>query len=269
MKDYAQPPEGLAVEHDNAVLRVRLDRPQRRNALTDEMVLALIETIEVAGSDETVRVIALSGTGDDFCSGFDLGQRGKGEETPRAGATQRRMRWQVNRLIPTMLETQTPIVTAAKGWIIGLGLHLVLASDFAVVADDARLRAPFATMGFTPDSGGSWLLPRLAGVARAKEMIMLGQDVTGAQAASWGMVHRAAPMADVDPGAQEVVGELASAATVAVGLSKLLIHRGLGVDLERHLADEALAIELSSRSDDFHEYSRARREKRDPKFEGR
>ena len=98
---------------------------------------------------------------------------------------------------------------------------------------------------------------------------MLGREVTGAQAASWGMVHRAAPAADVDARTQELVDELASAATVAVGLSKLLIHRGLGVDLERHLADEALAIELSSRSDDFHEHSRARRERRDPKFEGR
>jgi 2-(1,2-epoxy-1,2-dihydrophenyl)acetyl-CoA isomerase len=269
MKHYPEPLEGLAVEHDVSVLRVRLDRPQRRNALTDDMVLALIETIEAAGSDESIRVIALSGNGDDFCSGFDLGQRGNEDEKPRTGATQRRMRWQVNRLIPTMLETQTPIVTAAKGWIIGLGLHLVLASDFAVVADDARLRAPFATMGFTPDSGGSWLIPRLVGIARAKEMIMLGHDVTGAQAASWGMVHRAVHAADVDRVAGELVDELASAATVAVGLSKLLIHRGLGVDLERHLADEALAIELSSRSDDFHEYARARREKRDPKFEGR
>jgi 2-(1,2-epoxy-1,2-dihydrophenyl)acetyl-CoA isomerase len=100
-------------------------------------------------------------------------------------------------------------------------------------------------------------------------MIMLGRDVTGAQAASWGMLHRASPADQVDVAANEVVDELASAATVAVGLSKLLIHRGLGVDLERHLADEALAIELSSRSEDFHEHSRARREKRDPKFEGR
>jgi 2-(1,2-epoxy-1,2-dihydrophenyl)acetyl-CoA isomerase len=269
MKDYPEPPEGLAVEHDGAGLRVRLDRPDRRNALTDEMVLALIETIEAAGSDESVRVIALSGMGDDFCSGFDLGQRGKGDEKPRAGATQRRMRWQVNRLIPTMLETQTPIVTAAKGWIIGLGLHLVLASDFAVVADDARLRAPFATMGFTPDSGGSWLLPRLVGVARAKEMLLLGREISGAQAVEWGMVHRAVAASDLDAVTGELIDELASAATVAVGLSKLLIHRGLGVDLERHLADEALAIELSSRSEDFHEYARARRDKRDPKFEGR
>jgi 2-(1,2-epoxy-1,2-dihydrophenyl)acetyl-CoA isomerase len=269
MKDYPEPPEGLAVEHDGNVLRARLDRPERRNALTDEMVLALIETIEAAGSDESVRVIALSGTGDDFCSGFDLGQRGKRDEKPRAGATQRRMRWQVNRLIPTMLETQTPIVTAARGWVIGLGLHLLLASDFAVVAGDARLRAPFATMGFTPDSGGSWLIPRLAGIARAKELIMLGREISGARAADWGMVHRAVPDAQVDATGGDLVDELASAATVAVGLSKLLIHRGLTVDLERHLADEALAIEVSSRSDDFHEHARARREKRDPKFEGR
>jgi 2-(1,2-epoxy-1,2-dihydrophenyl)acetyl-CoA isomerase len=274
VKEYPAPPEGLVVERAAPVLRLRLDRPERRNAVTDEMVLALIETIEAAGSDESIRVIALSGTGEHFCSGFDLGQRG-GEEgksaagAVRTGSTQRRMRWQVNRLIPTMLETQTPIVTSARGWIIGLGLHLALASDFAVVAVDARLGAPFVTMGFTPDSGGSWLIPRLAGVARAKEMILLGREVSGAQAAQWGMVHRAVPPNEVDAVAGELVDELASAATVAVGLSKLLIHRGLGVDLERHLADEALAIELASRSDDFHEYARARRDKRDPKFQGR
>lgn len=269
MKTYPEPPDGLAVERDGAVLRLRLDRPDRRNAVTDDMVVAMIETIEAAGSDESVRVMELSGTGEHFCSGFDLGLRGGDDGKPRAGATQRQMRWHVNRLIPTMLETQTPIVTRATGWVIGLGLHLVLASDFAVVADDARLRAPFATMGFTPDSGGSWLIPRLAGVARAKEMLMLGREVSGAQAAGWGLVHRSASAAEVPRVAAELVAELASAATVAVGLSKLLIQRGLTVDLERHLADEAFAIELASRSDDFHEYAQARREKRDPEFRGR
>lgn len=269
MKEYPRPPDGLVVERAGPVLRLTLNRPERRNAVTDAMVLALIETIEAAGSDESIRVMVLSAAGDDFCSGFDLSERGGGEEKPRAGSTQRRMRWQVNRLIPTMLETQTPIVTAACGWIIGLGLHMVLASDFAILADDARLREPFTRMGFTPDSGGSWLIPRLAGIARAKEIIMLGHEISGAQAGEWGMVYRAVPAADVDTVAAEVVDELTSAATVAVGLSKLLIHRGYGVDLERHLADEALAIELSSRSDDFHEHARARRDKRDPKFQGR
>jgi 2-(1,2-epoxy-1,2-dihydrophenyl)acetyl-CoA isomerase len=216
-----------------------------------------------------VRVIALTGTGDHFCSGFDMGLRGKRDTKPRAGATQRQMRWHVNRLIPTMLETQTPIVTAATGYIIGLGLNLVLASDFAVVAEDARLRAPFTGMGFTPDSGASWLIPRLVGVARAKEMLLLGREVSGARAQEWGLVHRAVAADAVAQEADSLVAELAGAATVAVGLAKLLVQRSLTVDLERHLADEALAIELSSRSDDFKEPGRARREGRAPDFRGR
>jgi 2-(1,2-epoxy-1,2-dihydrophenyl)acetyl-CoA isomerase len=269
LKPYPTPPDGLVVEADGAVLRLRLDRPDRRNAITDDMVLALIETIEAAGSDESVRVIALTGTGEHFCSGFDLGTRGGGGTKPRAGATQRQMRFHVNRLIPTMLETQTPIVTAATGYIIGLGLNLVLASDFAVVADDARLRAPFTGMGFTPDSGASWLIPRLVGVARAKEMLLLSREITGVEAADWGLVHRSSPPKSVAKVADALVNELAAAATVAVGLTKLLVQRSLTVDLERHLADEALAIELTSRSGDFQEYTRARKDRRDPNFEGR
>jgi 2-(1,2-epoxy-1,2-dihydrophenyl)acetyl-CoA isomerase len=268
MKRYADPVEGLVVEHDDAVLRLRLDRPERRNAITDDMVLAMVDTIEAAGSDESVRVIELSATGEHFCSGFDLGLRGGGER-PRTGATQRYMRWHTSRLIVTMLETQTPIVTAATGWVVGLGLHVVLASDFAVVADDARLWAPFTTLAFTPDSGGSWLIPRLVGVARAKELLMLGRRFSGADAAAWGMLHRAVPAADVASTAAGLVEELASAATVAVGLTKLLVQRGLAADLEHHLADEAFAMEVASRSEDFHENVQAKREKRAPEYRGR
>ncbi|MBV8951728.1 MAG: enoyl-CoA hydratase/isomerase family protein [Actinobacteria bacterium] len=268
MKPYPEQPDGLVVEHVPPVLHLRLDRPARRNALTDDIVLALVDTIEAAGSDDAVRVISLSGKGGHFCSGFDLGLRG-GAERPRTGATQRQMRWHVNRLIPTMLETQTPIVTAASGWVVGLGLHLVLASDFAIVAEDARLRDPFTALGFTPDSGGSWLIPRLVGVARAKEMLMLGREISGATAAEWGLVHRAVRGSEVAAQAGRLVDELARAATVAVGLTKLLVHRSLESDLQHHLADEALTMELVSRSEDFHENVRARREKRDPEFRGR
>lgn len=269
MRAYPSDVEGLVVEHDGAVLRVRLDRPDRRNAITDDMVLAMTDVIEVAGSDQSVRVIHLSGAGDHFCSGFDLSLRG-GETGPtRTGATQRQLRWHVNRLIPTLLETQTPVVTSVKGWCIGLGMNLALASDFVVAADDARFWAPFVEAGFTPDSGGSWLVTRLVGVARAKEMLMLGRKIEGAQAADWGLIHRAVPAGDVDTVADELVAELASAATVAVGLAKLLVQRSLTVDLTRHLEDEGFALELSSRSEDFAEHNRARREKRPPEFSGR
>jgi 2-(1,2-epoxy-1,2-dihydrophenyl)acetyl-CoA isomerase len=269
MKPYPDPLDGLLVEHDGPALRITFDRPARRNSLTDPIVLALIDTIDAAASDESVRVVVLTGTGEHFCSGFDLGERTPGPDKPRVGSIHRRMHWHVNRLIPAMLQSQTPIVCQVRGWAIGLGLNLALASDFAVVADDARLWAPFTTFGFTPDSGGSWLLPRLAGVARAKDMLMLGRKVSGTEAAEWGLVHRSVPGDDLDAATAEVVGALAAAPTVAVGLTKLLVHRGLTTEIERHLAEEGYAMEVSSRSDDFKEYGRAAREKRDPDFKGR
>lgn len=271
MTAYPETVDGLIVSRDGPVLLLTLDRPARKNALTDDIVLALITAFDAAGLDESVRVVALTGTGDDFCSGFDLGQRSgsPGDARPRVGSVQRRMQTHVNRLIPTMLETQVPIVATASGWCIGLGLNLLLASDFAIVADDARLRAPFTSFGFTPDSGASWLLPRLVGVARAKEMLLLGRAVSGAQAAEWGLVHRAVPSADLASSTAALVDELASAATVAIGLTKALVHRGLTTDLAHQLGDEGLAMELSSRSDDFREYAKARRDKRDPDFQGR
>lgn len=269
MKPYPEAPDGLVVDHDGPVLRLRLDRPDRRNALTDPIVYALVDLFDAAGSDETVRVIHLTGTGDHFCSGFDLGERAPGPDRPRVGSIHRRMNGHVNKLIPTMLTTQTPIVCTARGWIIGLGLDLALASDFTVVADDARLWAPFTTFGFTPDSGASWLIPRLAGVARAKDMLMLGTKVGGADAATWGLVHSAVPAGELDATGEALVQRLATAPTVALGLTKLLVHRGLTADVDRHLADEAWALEVSSRSEDFKEHTRATGEKRDPMFGGR
>jgi 2-(1,2-epoxy-1,2-dihydrophenyl)acetyl-CoA isomerase len=269
MKPYPDVPDGLVVEHDGPILRVRIDRPERRNSLTDAIVYALADVFDAIGTDESVRVVHLTGTGDHFCSGFDLGERAPGDDRPRVGSIHRRMHGHVNRLIPTMLTTQTPIVCTARGWIIGLGLDLALASDFAIVADDARLWAPFTTFGFTPDSGASWLIPRLAGVARAKDMLMLGTKVAGVDAAAWGLVHRAVPPADLDLAGEELVARLASGPTVALGLTKLIVQRGLSVDIDRHLADEAWAMEVSSRSDDFKEYGRAAGEKREPRFEGR
>ncbi len=226
MKPYPDMPNGLTLEHDGPVLRLRIDRAERRNSLTDPMVYALTDTVDAAASDESVRVIHLEGEGQHFSSGFDLAERTPGPDRPRVGSVHRRMNAQVNRLIPAMLTCQTPIVCTARGWVIGLGLDILLATDFAVVADDARLWAPFTTFAFTPDSAASWLIPRLAGVARAREMLMLGEKVSGADAASWGLVHRAVPADELDAVSRELVERLAAAPTVAIGLTKLLLHRG-------------------------------------------
>ena len=260
----------IRVARDGGVLTLTIDRPKGRNSLDDAMVDTMISELEAAQNDESVRAILVTSTGDDFCTGFDIVARNeRAEGKPRVGAIQRRLPSQSNRLVPLILNTQVPVVCAVRGWAIGLGLHIAAAADFCVAADDARFWEPFMTRGFTPDSGATWLLPRLVGITRAKEMLLLGRRVSGEEAAAWGLIHCSVPAAEVDPAATALVEELASGPTVALGLAKWLVHTGNGLALEQHLHNEAFAMELSSRADDFKEGIAALREKRDPEFRGR
>ncbi len=172
-------------------------------------------------------------------------------------------------MIPLMLSVQVPIVSVVRGWAAGLGLQLVLASDFALVAEDASLWEPFTQRGFTPDSGATWLLPRRVGEVRARQMLLLGRTVSGAEAAEWGMVHRALPAGELEGATEDLVAELAAGPTVALGLAKWLLATAGGSDIGAALANEAFALEISSRSKDFREGLVAFREKRSPEFKGR
>lgn len=260
---------GLVVRRDGAALRITLDRPAARNAINTEMILALVDLVEGAGLDESVRVIVLDGAGDHFCTGADIIAKNAGGERPRVGSIQRRLPSQAHRLVPAILTVQVPVVCRVQGWAAGLGFHLALASDFCVADEGARFWEPFLSRGFTPDSGGAWLLPRIAGVARARELLLLGRELSGREAAEWGLVHGAVPAEALDESVEALVRQLAAAPTVAAGLTKWLLHAGAGLDLDRHLANEAFALELSSRSQDFKEGLAAFRDKRPPEFGGR
>ena len=262
--------EGLLVALDGGVLGLTLDRPAQRNAIDDTVMRGLIDAIDEAGRDEAVRAILLSGTGDHFCSGADIVARNTPTgDRPRVGSIQRRVPSLAHRLIPLVVNVQVPVVCAARGYVAGIGLHLAAAADFTVVADDATLWEPFAQRGFTPDSGGTWLLPRRIGPARARELLLLGRRLSGIEAAEWQLVHQAVPAADVATTASALAAQMAAGPTVTLGLTKWLLHQGEGRSLEAHLADEAFALELSSRSEDFREGLGAFQDKRDPDFKGR
>lgn len=266
------PVGGLGVALDGAVLRLTLDRPATRNALDDVMVAGLVDALDQAGRDEAVRAVVLAGAGDHFCGGADIVARnagGRDAPRPRVGSIQRRVPSLAHRLVPLVLSVQVPVVCRVQGWAAGIGFHLALAADFTVAADDARFWEPFARRGFTPDSGGSWLLPRLAGMVRARELLMLGRELGGAEAVDWGLIHAAVPAADLDAEVEALAGRLASGPTVALGLTKWLLRSGQSATLDAHLQDEALALELSSRSEDFREGLAAFADKRDPRFRGR
>ncbi|MFO7280662.1 MAG: enoyl-CoA hydratase-related protein [Thermoanaerobacterales bacterium] len=265
-----EPVEGLGVRLDGAVLRLTLDRPDRRNALTDTMVAGLIDALDAAGRDERVRAVLLTGAGDHFCGGADIVARNAtGGRRPRVGSIQRRVPSLAHRLIELVCTVQVPIVCAVRGWAAGIGLHLAAAADVTVAAVDARFWEPFAERGFTPDSGATWLLPRLVGPVRARELLLLGRPLDGAEAAEWGLIHRAVPAHRLDDEAAALVERLAAGPTVALGLTKWLLHAGQAAGLGEQLRNEAFALELSSRSEDFREGLAAFQEKRPPEFRGR
>jgi 2-(1,2-epoxy-1,2-dihydrophenyl)acetyl-CoA isomerase len=264
-------PVTVSASRDGGILRLHLDKPAKRNALDDDMVATLADEVDAAGRDEAVRSILVTAEGDHFCSGFDLVGRnaGDGEQRPRIGSIQRRLPSQAHRLVPVLCTTQVPIVVAARGWVAGIGLHIAAAADFLVLAEDARVWEPFSQRGFTADSGGTWLLPRLVGAQRARELLLLGRAIDGREAVEWGLAHAAVAAPDVDAEAERLARRLADGPTVALGLMKWLLHTSSDHTLEQHLRDEAFAMELSSRSEDFREGLAAFVEKRDPRFNGR
>lgn len=260
----------LVVHDESGVLTLRLDRPDRRNAVDEEMMLGLVAALEAAATDDDIRVIVLESTGEHFCGGADIiARNADSDRKPRVGSIQRRLPVQAHRLIELLCTVQRPVVCKVRGWAAGIGFQIALAADFTIAADDARFWEPFGERGFTPDSGGTWLLPRRVGEVRARELLLLGRALSGAEAADWGAIHRAVPDAALDDAVAEVVTRLASGPTVALGLTKWLLAAGASAELSAQLANEAFALELSSRTNDFREGIAAFREKREPRFEGR
>jgi 2-(1,2-epoxy-1,2-dihydrophenyl)acetyl-CoA isomerase len=254
----------------DGVLRITLDRPSHKNSLTPASVRAIVETLEAAAADDALRAVLLDSSGPDFCTGADVvAANPEGGEKPRVGNLQRRTAVQAHRLVEMITQIQLPVVCAVRGWAAGLGCQLALAADFTLASETATFWEPFVARGFTPDSGASWLLPRLVGVARAKELLLLGEKLSGAQAAEWGMIHRAVPDDELDAAATALVTRLAQGPTVAIGLAKSCIQSALSLSLAEAMAKEALALELSSRSKDFREGLAAFKERREPKYEGR
>lgn len=260
----------VAIHRENDVLHLVIDRNERRNSLSAAMVDTLVATLTDAASDPALRVIHLGANGKDFCSGVDWVATNDGQgPRPRTGDLVRRIPHTSHRIIELLHTIQLPVVCSVRGWAVGMGCNLALAADFTVAAEDAVFWEPFVTRGFSPDSGSTWLLPRLIGLARAKRMLLLGEKVSAADAAAWGLIDRCVPAADLNTSVRALLDQLAAGPTVAIGLAKQAMAFAQHATLPQAMNQELYDLELSCRTSDFKEGLAAFRERREPGFRGR
>jgi 2-(1,2-epoxy-1,2-dihydrophenyl)acetyl-CoA isomerase len=268
--DSAGADGSVTTHRDGALLRLTLDRSSRRNSLSHTMIETFVAALTDAATDDTLRAIHIRAAGDDFCAGADwVATNTGGDQRPRTGDLVRRIPHMAHRVIELVHSIHLPVVCSVRGWAVGLGCNLALAADFTVAAADAVFWEPFAARGFSPDSGATWLLPRLVGLTRAKQMLLLGEKVKATDAANWGLIHQAVGEPELDNTTEELLSRLAAGPTVALGLAKHAIHYGQHATLTQSMTQELFDLELSCRTKDFKEGLAAFRERRPPKFHGR
>jgi 2-(1,2-epoxy-1,2-dihydrophenyl)acetyl-CoA isomerase len=262
--------ETVRHEVSGGVAWITLDRPEALNAITAGQRDRVIALLRQASADPGTRVVVLTATGRGFCTGADLRpQPGAAPAEPRPGDVARTIRDGAQALVAAVLDCEKPVLGAVNGIAAGIGAHLALACDLVLAAESAKFIEIFARRGLVPDGGGAYLLTRLVGVHKAKELMFFADDVPAAEALALGLVNRVVPDAELEKTAREWAERLAGGPTRAFALTKDLVNRALEVDRVTAFRAEADAVELNMATHDGREGVRAFVERRAPEFTGR
>lgn len=271
----SEPQRGLQARHEEGVLWLTIDRPEVRNALDWVTREELVAQLELASADLAVRCVVLTAVGDKaFCTGADLNVSQPGPERPKGapnrvtGDVARGIRTGWQKLVSAVLDCEKPVVAAVNGMAAGAGMNLALACDLVVAADTARFIQVFIRRGIAPDAAGAYLLARLIGPQKAKELVFFGDEVSAQEAARIGLVNRVVPLADLAATAGELSQRLVAGPTKAIGLSKWLINRALDSDRGTALIEESWVQEMVLTTEDARDGVRSFLERRAPTFRG-
>ncbi|GAA2319717.1 2-(1,2-epoxy-1,2-dihydrophenyl)acetyl-CoA isomerase PaaG [Streptomyces hawaiiensis] len=249
------------------VLSVTLNRPESLNALTPGQREDVIRLLAEASATAEVRAVVITGAGRGFCSGADL--RGAGAPGERlAGDVARTLRTGAQRLIAAVLDCEKPVIAAVNGTAAGLGAHLAFACDLVLAAESARFVEVFVRRGLVPDGGGAYLLPRLVGPQRAKELMFFGDALTAPDAERFGLVNRVVPDEELQKTARAWAERLAAGPTRALALTKQLVNASLDTDRATAFAAEAAAQEINMTTADARDGVRSFVERRGAEFRG-
>ncbi len=272
----AEQPLDDQVRHElrDGVAWITLNRPEAHNAITPDQRNRIIALLESASADLHVRAVVITATGKGFCTGADL--RARRDVLPRpegapdraAGEVSRMLREGAQRLVAAVLDCEKPVLAAVNGTAAGIGAHLAFAADLVLAAERATFTEVFVRRGLVPDGGGAYLLPRMIGMQKAKELLFFGDKLTAADAERLGLVNKVVPDDDLADEAEAWAARLAAGPTRALALSKWLLNRSLDTDRAGAFADEAVAQEINMTTVDANEGVAAFVERRDPAFKG-
>lgn len=254
---------------DNGVSWITLNRPEAMNAVTWDQRERVIALLAEASADPAVRAVVVTATGKGFCAGADLRGAPASPGERVAGDVARMIRLGAQRLITAVLDCEKPVVAAVNGTAAGIGAHLALACDLVIAAESARFIEVFVRRGLVPDGGGAYLLPRLVGPQKAKELMFFGDAVPAADAERLGLVNRVVPAQELEATAREWAERLAQGPTRALALTKQLVNASLDSGRATALAAEATAQEINMTTADANEGVASFVERRPPKYLGR
>jgi enoyl-CoA hydratase/carnithine racemase len=256
----------VITEDRGPVRHIVMNRPEKRNAINEEMIRALAEALAAAASSDEVRCVVVRGAGPMFSSGMDFAALGA-----LAGDTRRLREFRSGVLSAWNLceEMCKPTIAQLQGGCLGGAMELALACDLRVMASDAVIGLIETRVGLIPDVGGCSRLPSIVGLGRAKEMIMASKLIDGVEAERIGLVNRVAPSAELDGATDALVAELMQCAPVAIGLAKRALDCAAKPALAASLEQEVTAQQICASSADFAEGARAFAERRPPVFSGR
>lgn len=257
-------PSPLALEREGAVMRLVLDRPRAGNSISLAMAQALMKAAIDCDEDDSIRCVLLTGRGRLFCAGGDITEfaaAGQG-----IGVHLKQVTACLHMAVTRFHHMPKPLVVAVHGPAAGAGFSLAIAGDIVLATPEARFIAAYGTLGYTPDGGLSWLLPRLVGMRRAQEILLANRAVSGEEAVSMGLVTRLVPALALAATAMAQARELAAAATGALGRTRGLLGRAFDTPLEVHLDAEARAITTSAATAHGREGVAAFRDRRPARF---
>lgn len=261
--------DDIRYEVSEHIATLTLNRPERLNTISGPMLDQMSELLVRANADPDVRVVILTGTGRAFCAGLDLNSASKGEGIGSSTAAQPAT-IDLRTAPPTVLfAMDKPVIAALNGSAAGYGMDMAIGCDIRVMAEDAKLAAAFVKRGVVPESGGTWLLPRMIGWAKAAELVFTGRTLSAAQALELGLANHVVPTADVAATARALAQEIAANAPLAVQASKRMMRMGLDETFETHVQHVYLQLLPLFRSEDFKEGIASFLEKRPAAFAGR